>query len=117
MLFETVRLAITSVRRNVLRSFLTLLGIVIGVAAVIAAIAIRRRHGGEGEERHRQARLEPAGRARRPAARMPGSEPSAVVRQLLGDDVATLRKHLTGARAISAASRSRCASCSAPKAW
>ena len=40
MLYETVRLALISVRRNVLRSFLTLLGIVIGVAAVIAMITI-----------------------------------------------------------------------------
>src|SRR5690606_24209605 len=38
MLFETIRLALRSVRRNALRSFLTLLGIVIGVAAVIAMI-------------------------------------------------------------------------------
>ncbi|RIK83068.1 MAG: multidrug ABC transporter substrate-binding protein [Hyphomicrobiales bacterium] len=40
MIWETVRLALRSVRRNALRSFLTLLGIVIGVAAVIAMITI-----------------------------------------------------------------------------
>ena len=40
MLFETIRLALLSVTRNVLRSILTLLGIVIGVAAVIAMITI-----------------------------------------------------------------------------
>ncbi len=40
MFWETVRLALRSVRRNALRSFLTLLGIVIGVAAVIAMITI-----------------------------------------------------------------------------
>ncbi|MBI1619603.1 ABC transporter permease [Aquamicrobium zhengzhouense] len=40
MLWETVKLALRSVRRNALRSFLTLLGIVIGVAAVIAMITI-----------------------------------------------------------------------------
>ncbi|MCC6751955.1 MAG: ABC transporter permease [Deltaproteobacteria bacterium] len=40
MLLETIRLALVSVRRNALRSFLTLLGIVIGVAAVIAMVAI-----------------------------------------------------------------------------
>ena len=32
MLWETVKLALSSIRRNVLRSVLTLLGIVIGVA-------------------------------------------------------------------------------------
>jgi putative ABC transport system permease protein len=40
MFWETVKLALRSVRRNALRSFLTLLGIVIGVAAVIAMITI-----------------------------------------------------------------------------
>ncbi len=40
MLWESIKLALRSVRRNVLRSFLTLLGIVIGVAAVIALVTI-----------------------------------------------------------------------------
>jgi putative ABC transport system permease protein len=40
MLWETISLALTSIRRNVLRSVLTLLGIVIGVAAVIAMVTI-----------------------------------------------------------------------------
>ncbi|WP_119392231.1 ABC transporter permease [Taklimakanibacter lacteus] len=40
MLWEAFKLAILSVRRNVLRSILTLLGIVIGVAAVIAMVTV-----------------------------------------------------------------------------
>ncbi len=40
MLWETVKLAMSSIRRNALRSVLTLLGIVIGVAAVIAMVTI-----------------------------------------------------------------------------
>ncbi|MBK8457733.1 MAG: ABC transporter permease [Phyllobacteriaceae bacterium] len=40
MFAETVLLAFLSIRRNKMRSFLTLLGIVIGVAAVIAMITI-----------------------------------------------------------------------------
>ena len=40
MLTETFKLALQSVRRNALRSVLTLLGIVIGVAAVIAMVTI-----------------------------------------------------------------------------
>ena len=40
MLFEAFRLALKAIRRNALRSFLTVLGVVIGVAAVIALVTI-----------------------------------------------------------------------------
>lgn len=40
MLVEAVKLALHAIRRNALRSFLTVLGIVIGVAAVIAMVTI-----------------------------------------------------------------------------
>lgn len=40
MLLEVVRLAFMAIKRNVLRSFLTVLGIVIGVGAVIAMVTI-----------------------------------------------------------------------------
>ena len=40
MFYETLKLAAQAIRRNALRSFLTLLGIVIGVAAVIAMVTI-----------------------------------------------------------------------------
>jgi putative ABC transport system permease protein len=40
MLLETLKLALRSIRRNALRSFLTILGIVIGVGAVIAMVTI-----------------------------------------------------------------------------
>ncbi len=40
MLWETVRLAVQAIFRNALRSFLTVLGIVIGVGAVIAMVTV-----------------------------------------------------------------------------
>ena len=40
MIWETIRLAIHAIFRNALRSVLTVLGIVIGVAAVIAMVTV-----------------------------------------------------------------------------
>lgn len=40
MVYETVRLALQAILRNSLRTFLTMLGIVIGVGAVIAMVTI-----------------------------------------------------------------------------
>ncbi|MGB3832854.1 MAG: ABC transporter permease [Mesorhizobium sp.] len=103
MIWETVRLALSSVRRNALRSFLTLLGIVIGVAAVIAMLTI-----GSGTTQKVKADISKLGsnllvvRAGRPAG--PGT-PDAVTRPLTDKDLAALTAHLTGARAIAPASQ------------
>ena len=42
MLLNTLLLALRSIRRNLLRSFLTILGIVIGVSAVITMVTLGR---------------------------------------------------------------------------
>jgi putative ABC transport system permease protein len=103
MFFETVRLALSSIRRNALRSFLTLLGIVIGVAAVIAMITI-----GSGTTQKVRADISKLGsnlltiRSGQPA--FPGAT-AARARDFVQKDVATLRANLTGVKAISAASQ------------
>ncbi|TPI39524.1 ABC transporter permease [Mesorhizobium sp. B3-1-6] len=105
MIWETVRLSLRSIRRNVLRSFLTLLGIVIGVAAVIAMLTI-----GSGTTEKVKADISKLGsnllvvRAGRPAG--PGG-PGGLdqVRPLAEKDVIALVAHLSGARAISPASQ------------
>ncbi|MGI6855838.1 ABC transporter permease [Mesorhizobium sp. 1B3] len=104
MLYETVKLALTSVRRNMLRSILTLLGIVIGVAAVIAMITI-----GSGTTEKVKADISKLGsnllvvRAGRPP--QPGSPPERAIRALEHKEVDALTQNLDGARAISAASQ------------
>ncbi|RJG44666.1 ABC transporter permease [Mesorhizobium sp. DCY119] len=104
MLWETIRLALLSVRRNVLRSFLTLLGIVIGVAAVIAMITI-----GSGTTEKVKNDISKLGsnllvvRAARPER---GGSTSFTPRRLEERDLLGLRKGLTNAKAVSAASQS-----------
>ena len=66
MLWEAVKLALSSIRRNVLRSVLTLLGIVIGVAAVIAMVTIGNGTSSKVQREPRQARQQHADREARP---------------------------------------------------
>ncbi|MBC7145149.1 MAG: ABC transporter permease [Thioclava marina] len=70
MLWETVRLALTAITRNALRSFLTVLGVVIGVAAVIAMVTV-----GQGSSEQVSANVESLGTSvlvLRPGAQMMG---------------------------------------------
>ena len=39
-MFATLRIALMAIRRNVLRSFLTMLGIIVGIAAVIVVVSM-----------------------------------------------------------------------------
>jgi putative ABC transport system permease protein len=103
MLIETIRLALRSVRRNVLRSFLTLLGIVIGVAAVIAMITI-----GSGTSEKVKADISKLGSNLLVVRSGPPSRPGRAQetsRPLGGKELAALVKNLQGARAISGASQ------------
>ncbi|RFC68169.1 MULTISPECIES: ABC transporter permease [Mesorhizobium] len=104
MLWETIRLAMLSIRRNVMRSILTLLGIVIGVAAVIAMITI-----GSGTTEKVKSDIAKLGsnllivNAGRPP--VPGSRPDRVIRELGDKEVEALRTHLEGARAVAGAAQ------------
>ena len=104
MIWEAVRLALTSVRRNALRSFLTLLGIVIGVAAVIAMITI-----GTGTTEKVKADIGKLGSnllvVRSGADSGPGG-PRSTARPLSQKDYAILAAKLDDVDAVSAASQS-----------
>jgi putative ABC transport system permease protein len=103
MIWETVRLALLSIRRNMLRSVLTLLGIVIGVAAVIAMITI-----GSGTTEKVKADIAKLGSnllvVRAGGAPQPGG-PRIQAKELEDKDVHALVEGLPEARAISAASQ------------
>jgi putative ABC transport system permease protein len=102
MLWETIRLAMRSVRRNALRSFLTLLGIVIGVAAVITMITV-----GSGTTEKVRQDISALGsnlltvRAARP---MRGGSTSFTPRPLDERDLRGLYENIEDADAVSAAS-------------
>jgi putative ABC transport system permease protein len=56
MIWETIKVALTALRANKLRSFLTMLGIIIGVGAVITVVAM-----GEGAQRAVKQQIEQLG--------------------------------------------------------
>ena len=103
MLIETIRLALRSVTRNALRSFLTLLGIVIGVAAVIAMITI----GSGTTEKVKQdiAKLGSNLLVVQAARPMRGGMTSFTPKQLDNNDVESLSDELQNVRAVAAASQ------------
>ena len=102
MLWEAIKLANQSVRRNVLRSILTLLGIVIGVSAVIAMVTI-----GNGTTQKVTEDLSKLGSnmlVARPGRETFGSGGSgADVRSFTERNVATLRSELADVRGIAPA--------------
>src|SRR5262245_39660748 len=98
MLWEALKLAIQSVSRNPLRSVLTLLGIVIGVAAVIAMVTI-----GDGTTRKVESDLSKLGSnmlVARPGRNVFGPGGNSDSRSFKDKDVAALRNGLTHVRAI-----------------
>lgn len=106
-IFNLIRIALKALQRNKLRAFLTMLGIIIGVAAVIAMVAI-----GQGSKKSIQDQLSSMGSNMitiRPnsnvtaGARLDFSS----VQTLTIDDVKALQKKATYLKAISPAASTR----------
>ena len=96
MLWNTLLLALRSIRRNLLRSFLTILGIVIGVAAVITMVTL-----GNGATRSVSDQIASMGSNLlmvRPGQRFgPGAE---VAPNFKSTDVDAIRNQITAAQAV-----------------
>ncbi|MBW9114907.1 ABC transporter permease [Rhizobium cauense] len=97
MFFETLKLALRAISRNMLRSFLTVLGVVIGVAAVIALVTI-----GNGTTAQVTADLSRLGTNMlfaRPGQFGPGRA-SSEARRFTVQDVDAIRDQVSGLRAV-----------------
>jgi len=97
MLWNTLLLALRAIRRNLMRSFLTILGIVIGIAAVITLVTL-----GNGTTRSVADQIAAMGTNQLmvvPGQRMgPGSELGAP--SFKSGDVDAMRSQITGARGV-----------------
>ena len=98
MLWETVKLAMSSIRRNVLRSVLTLLGIVIGVGAVIAMVTLG--NGASSKVQDNLAKLGSNMLIVRPGQSTFGPGGSAESRSFDERDVTALKNDLSGIRGV-----------------
>jgi ABC-type antimicrobial peptide transport system permease subunit len=97
MFYETLKLAVQAIRRNALRSFLTLLGIVIGVSAVIAMVTIG--NGTTEKVKTEMAKLGSNVLFVRPGQFGPGRA-SSTAKPFNTRDIAELRSQLRGVRAV-----------------
>ena len=98
MLWETVKLAMSSIQRNVLRSVLTLLGIVIGVGAVIAMVTLG--NGASSKVQENLAKLGSNMLIVRPGQATFGPGSSTDARSFDERDVTALKNDLSGIRGV-----------------
>ena len=102
MFFETAKLAWRAISRNLLRSFLTILGIVIGVAAVIAMVTV-----GNGTTAQVQAELARLGTNTlfvRPGQWGPGRA-STEAKRFENRDITAISSQISGLRAVAPVNR------------
>ena len=102
MWFETIRLAWRAISRNLLRSFLTVLGVVIGVAAVSAMVTVG--NGTTAQVRQELSRLGTNTLFVRPGQWGPGRA-SSEAKRFTDADVAAIRDQITGLRAVAPINR------------
>ncbi len=106
-LINLLRIALKALQRNKLRAFLTMLGIIIGVASVIAMVAI-----GQGSKQSIQSQLSGMGSNMiiiRPNSNIAAGArlDASTVQDLTVDDVTALQKKATHISAVSPASTAR----------
>ena len=102
MFFETAKLAWRAISRNMLRSFLTVLGVVIGVAAVIAMVTV-----GNGTTAKVQQELSRLGTNTlfvRPGQWGPGRA-STEAKRFTDKDIVAIRNQVNGLRAVAPVNR------------
>lgn len=102
MFFETAKLAWRAISRNLLRSFLTVLGVVIGVAAVIAMVTIG--NGTTAQVQSELARLGTNTLFVRPGQWGPGRA-SAEAKRFEDRDIEAMRNQISGLRAVAPLNR------------
>jgi len=114
---ETLRLALLALRRNPMRSFLTALGIIIGVSAVIAMVSI-----GEGAKSRIRAQIESSGT--NVVLLFSGSSSSGGMRGGMGsqptityDDLRAIQTELPSVRAAAPLSRTSSLAISETATW
>ena len=103
MFFETSKLALRAISRNLLRSFLTILGVVIGVAAVIAMVTVG--NGTTAQVKSELSRLGTNMLFVRPGQFGPGRA-STEAKRFNDNDIEAIRNQISGIRAVAPVNRS-----------
>ena len=103
MFFETSKLALRAISRNLLRSFLTILGVVIGVAAVIAMVTVG--NGTTAQVKSELSRLGTNMLFVRPGQFGPGRA-STEAKRFNDNDIEAISNQISGVRAVAPVNRS-----------
>jgi putative ABC transport system permease protein len=103
MFLETAKLALRAISRNLLRSFLTILGVVIGVAAVIAMVTVG--NGTTAQVKSELSRLGTNMLFVRPGQFGPGRA-STEAKRFNDNDIEAIRNQISGIRAVAPVNRS-----------